>query len=368
MARTTMLLPLLPVVLTCALALAQADSDEDVASAIHKLDWQPLPELPGELGLAGPFVGVHHDRLIVAGGANFARPVWENEKRWHDQVYVLEKLASGYAWREGGRLARPIAYGACVSTDAGIVCIGGNDAKTTLDEVFLLRWNATTGSIEQIEYPSLPSPCVYGQATLIGDVIYLAGGQSGSELDSAMNNFWALDLSGKADPDTFQWKQLASWSATPRAFNIVAQQHNGHEECVYVFSGRRQVNHSVEFLRDMWEYAPSSQQWRKRHDLRRSVCAGIGIGFGRHQILVLGGDDGALFHRTDELQDAHPGFPKEALAYNTHSNTWSSWGATPQNHVTTTPVLWKDRIIVASGEVRPRVRSTAVWSISVLGK
>ena len=36
------------------------------------LDWRPLPDLPNELGVAGPFVGVHNGALIVAGGANFA--------------------------------------------------------------------------------------------------------------------------------------------------------------------------------------------------------------------------------------------------------------------------------------------------------
>ncbi len=41
-----------------------------------------------------------------------------------------------------------------------------------------------------------------------------------------------------------------------------------------------------------------------------------------------------------------------------------SLGATPQNQVTTIPVLWEDRIIIASGEVRPRVRTTAVWSVA----
>ncbi|MGB0741144.1 MAG: hypothetical protein ACPGXX_13810, partial [Planctomycetaceae bacterium] len=41
------------------------------------LTWQELPELPDDLGVAGPFAGVHNDALIVAGGANFPRPVWD---------------------------------------------------------------------------------------------------------------------------------------------------------------------------------------------------------------------------------------------------------------------------------------------------
>ena len=37
----------------------------------NKISWAELPPLPNELGVAGPFVGVHRERLIVAGGANF---------------------------------------------------------------------------------------------------------------------------------------------------------------------------------------------------------------------------------------------------------------------------------------------------------
>ena len=39
-------------------------------AAENKLKWTALPDLPGGLGVAGPFAGVHNDALIVAGGAN----------------------------------------------------------------------------------------------------------------------------------------------------------------------------------------------------------------------------------------------------------------------------------------------------------
>lgn len=36
----------------------------------------------------------------------------------------------------------------------------------------------------------------------------------------------------------------------------------------------------------------------------------------------------------------------------------------PANHVTTIPVMWEGRIVIASGEIKPRVRSPKVWSIA----
>ena len=37
---------------------------------VERRDYRPLPD---SIGVAGPFVGVHGDALIVAGGANFPR-------------------------------------------------------------------------------------------------------------------------------------------------------------------------------------------------------------------------------------------------------------------------------------------------------
>ena len=262
----------LKIVLLLAFVLALIGSPLPGADEPAKLDWQALPDLPNNLGVAGPFVGVHNDVLILAGGANFAHPVWDHDKQWHDQIYVLQNSLSGYEWTDGGKLPRPIAYGATVSTQDGVVCMGGNDAGETFDAVFALRWDSNSQKVQTIEYPSLPRPCAYGQATLIGNVIYLAGGQSGNDLESAMNNFWSLDLSQKSNPDEFQWQELAAWSDEPRAFNITAAQHNGYEECVYVISGRRAGNDGIDFLRDVWQYTPRTDVWRRRQDVPRSVC------------------------------------------------------------------------------------------------
>lgn len=346
-----------------ALALTLIGSEQLYAESASKLEWQSLPDLPNELGVAGPFVGVHQDVLIVAGGANFARPVWDSEKQWHDQVDVLQKTSAGYQWIDGGKLPRPMGYGATVSTPDGVVCMGGNDASATFDKVFALQWDAKTEKMRIIDYPSLPRPCAHGHATLVANVIYLAGGQTGSDIASAMNNFWSLDLSQKGNPDAFVWRELSAWSEEPRAFNITAAQHNGYEECVYVISGRRTGRDGLEFLRDVWQYTPRTDTWQPRQDVPRSVCAGTGIGFGQSHLFVLGGDDGTLFDKTDELKDDHPGFPKEAFAFHTITDTWTSLGSIPANHVTTTAVRWNDRIVIASGEVRPRIRTPAVWSI-----
>jgi SSS family transporter len=96
--------------------------------------------------------------------------------------------------------------------------------------------------------------------------------------------------------------------------------------------------------------------------------AGTAMSYRQSHIFVLGGADGSLWGQANTLKDDHPGFPKEALVYHTITDAWTSAGEIPRNHVTTVPVMWDDAIIIASGEVRPRVRSPKVWKVTPLSR
>ncbi|MDA7533580.1 sodium/solute symporter [Verrucomicrobia bacterium] len=355
------LMTLTAILLSQNKGIGAESNTEDISTV---LKWESLPDLPESLGVAGPFAGSHKDALIIAGGANFAKPIWATEKQWTQQIHVLAKEKGSYTWHDGGLLKKPIAYGASVTTKNGIVCMGGNDGSQTFRDVFLLQWDPIGKKTKTIIYPSLPEPCAYGQAALVGTTIYLAGGQKGPDLDSTMNNFWSLDLSHANVPEDFQWETLKTWPGESRAFNLTVTQHNGYDDCIYVISGRREFEGATQFLKDVWEFTPRTKIWRSRAALPRCVMAGTGIAIGHSHIFVLGGADGSLFFKADDLKDAHPGFPKEALAYHTITDTWTSAGTMPANHVTTTALKWGSRIIIPSGEVRPRVRSPKIWSIA----
>jgi solute:Na+ symporter, SSS family len=329
------------------------------------LRWEALPDIPDPLGVAGPFAGAHSNALIIAGGANFPRPVWEHDKVWRDAIHVLTRDEDGYAWKDGGTLPVPTAYGMAVSTKGGIICMGGNDGVQALSSVHLLRWHPDTATVSIKPYPNLPKPCAYGQAALIGHTIFLAGGQTENGLESAMNQLWSLDLSKQTDPESFQWQVLPACPGPSRAFNLTISQHNGFTDCVYVMSGRRLQNGETLFLQDVWEFNPTTQSWRARADSPRPFMAGIGVAQGQSHIFVLGGDDGALWGQADTLKDTHPGFPRQAYAYHTITDAWSPVGDTPANHVTTIPVIWDEGMMVPSGEIRPRVRSPKLWRVTL---
>lgn len=326
------------------------------------LEWNELPPLPNELGVAGPFAGVSNNALIVAGGANFPRPVWENDKQWVDQIHVLTQQEGEYVWRDGGKLPRPIAYGASVSTPDGVLCIGGNDAQRTYSDTFLLGWDGE--KITTTSCAPLPVPCSYVQAALIDKTVYVACGQEGLGLDSATNKLWAIDLAKLQSGEADAWRSLPALPGPTRAFALVAAQHDGFRNCLYVIGGRRQEEGKTQFLRDVWRFEPIAGEWKQRADAPRVIMAGEAVGSGQSHILVVGGADESNFDKSDVLKDEHPGFPREALCYHTITDTWSSAGSTPENLVTTTAVRWGDAIIVPSGEVRPRVRSPHVWRIT----
>jgi len=332
------------------------------------LKWDSLPELPAleegveNPGIAGPFVGVHNDALIVAGGANFPdKPLWETGKVWHDKIYVLIMDGENYRWKDGGKLSRPLAYGASVSTKAGVLCMGGDDAEKVYPGVFLLSWDKEKEKVERRDFPPLPVPVAYGAAALAGEVVYLVGGQQGKKLASATNSVWSLDLSGG---EKAQWQAMPDVPWSNRAFAQVASQHNGFDDCVYVIGGRREEGGRVELLSDVWEYNTRSGSWRARTGTGKPLMAGTAIGYGQSHVVVLGGSDGALWGKADELKDDHPGFPRKTYLYHTITDTWIEGGSSPANHVTTVPVRWGKSIIIASGEVRPRVRSPRLWKVT----
>ena len=264
----------------------QVVTDRDV------LQWSQLPDLPNKTGVAGPFAGVHNDVLIVAGGANFPKGMpWEGgQKVWHDDIYVLERTDQGqYQWHSGFKLDRPLAYGGSVTTEDGVICIGGCDAERCYDDVFILKWDQQQQTIKKEALPSLPQPCAFTAAVKIGEVIYLAGGQSTMKDAQVMKNFWALDLSRK-DTSEFKWQQLSAWPGLGRVLPVLAAHSNGEDNCLYLFSGRNVYTGSEsDLLKDTYQYNPKKKTWKRMADAPRNVVAGTAATMGASHIFLFGG-------------------------------------------------------------------------------
>jgi SSS family transporter len=335
------------------------------------LSWNELAPIADPVGFASPFAGVVDGSLVVAGGANFpdGRP-WEGAtKVWHDSVFVLDDPEGD--WRPAGRLPRALAYGVSITTPEGLVCIGGSDEQSHYASVFRLRLQSGNAVFD--EMPDLPVTMANAAGLLMGDSIYVVGGQEQPNAKPS-RQVWKLDLL-TSDP---KWEELPPLPGAGRMLATVGTL-NGD---LFVFSGTDLVPQGEpdslvrEYLKDAWRFTPRSG-WFRLQDLPepRVAAPGPAIPMGMAHLLLLGGDTGELAAEIATLKDAHPGFASEILAYHTITNTWTSAGSLPVDPgpdpatepnlgfwspVTVPVVDWNGLYVIPSGEARPGVRTPRV--------
>ena len=316
------------------------------------LQWRTHPNLP--TAVAGQFVGVSNKALIVAGGAHFPTPLFEGGvKQWIDEISILEPGAA--QWKTGFRLDAPLAYGVAVSDGKRMICIGGGDADEHSSRVFELRWR--DGTITSVPLPDLPRPCAFMGGALLDDVVYVAGGMATPDATEGLRTFWSLNLK-KLDQG---WRQLDPWPGPGRILPVVAAQDGG----IYLVSGAElspgpEGKPRRRYLRDGYRFKTGAG-WKPIADIPRAAVAAPSIEIGPYHLLVFGGDDGANADRVQELGDAHPGFPRDILAYHTVTNTWIRVGELSESLATVNAVRWQKDIVIAGGEDRPGHRSSRVW-------
>lgn len=353
-----------------------------------------FPELPPALGdsvqpgLAGPVAGAHGNFVLVAGGANFENGLpWRGgQKKYHDEIFLMEKTASGkFDWKQSTeRLPFPMAYPACLSTENGVLAIGGETEKGPIADVSLFSFQ--NGNVKRTNLPVLPVATSSAGAAFVDSTVFVAGGLTSEGATSA---FYSLDLN---QPEK-GWRVLPEMPVA-LSHAVVVSQSDSTETCVYVIGGRNKTSEVSTFLSSVWKYQPSKQKWTNEGDIisegkSLGLSAGTGVAVGEEHILLLGGDPGIFFNRTERLNNAiektseedekqklwqekdemlsnHPGFSKDILAFNTRSKTWVKIDQiSGESPVTTTAFVWNGAIVIPSGEVRPGIRTPKVIGFNI---
>ena len=317
--------------------------------------WKKLPPIPDARGFAGPFAGGSNGALIVAGGANFPDKMpWEGgAKAWHDCVFVLEKPDG--QWRRAGTLPRPLGYGVALTTYAGLLCIGGSDAKEHHRSVFLLRHEA--GKVSTKPLPDLPRPCANACGAIMGGKVYVAGGIEKPDATEALHTLWCLDLKTPDDG----WKERA---AIPGHGRMLATM--GVMGGLHLFGGaalKKGPDGKPEriWLKEALRYDADADSWKKIAELPRAAVAAPGPCPPVENCLwIIGGDDGT---QVNAKPGEHRGFPRDILGYDRKMDRWLPRGTVPFSLVTTAAVSWRGMIVIPGGEARPGVRSTEVWAM-----
>jgi|GEM_PF-143504 len=352
-----------------------AKSQKDTGST-YCFHWSQLAPLPNTTGLAGAFIGLAGDALICAGGANFSdggTPWNGGTKVWYDTIYALEKPSG--TWKVAGRLPRPLGYGLTVNWKDQMILIGGSNSEGHYPSVQRLSYDKTSNerTIKIDTLPSLPSPIALTSGALVGDCIYVAGGQLQPSALTATNSCWRLDLGA----DQPAWEVLPSWPGENRMLSVCGAV-NGK---FYLFSGTALHEGKRTYLEDAYAYDPhkvsgKEKGWQRLQNLPSPTVAAPGPApVINGQLLILGGDDGKLADEAAVLKELHPGFSDQILAYSSDKDQWRPAGrcwvkkksdaaVNPNGSiwapVTTGVVLWHGNIVLVGGEVRPGTRTPAV--------
>jgi cyclically-permuted mutarotase family protein len=374
-------------------------SNEDIFR--NELIWREIGIIPAhtedgaQLGLSAPFAGFHNGIVIIAGGCNFPdKPVYEDGiKRYYDHIYVLDEKENISI--SDTKFPFPVAYGASVSTEYGLVCIGGNNLSENFDQVFLLSWDPVEEDINIEEWPKLPYSMVNSAAAIVDNIIYVAGGMADGQL---ANKFISLDLTKKGI-DQFLWKELQDFPGPARLQPIAISQNAAEEAHFYLFSGSsypEDAEHPF-VTTDGLEYNPKTGLWKQLPMIQPaggesySLHGGSGIPVGAHHILFVGGVNKEIFadawsrERTfsnaiisgDTIasnklsgeiynyftQDPEwYQFNKNILAYHTITETWAVIDVYPFPPPAGAPIVKANNgWYVVSGEIKPGVRSPEIY-------
>jgi len=365
----------------------------------EQIVWSKAGELPAlnaqipNIGVAGAFVGVHNNVLMVAGGANFPDKMpWEGgSKVFGKKISVfnkvngkLEPIPSSF------QLPQALAYGASVSTPQGIVCVGGEDEKGAKANVFLLKWNAQNRQVEIQTLPALPLSLSNALIATKNDKVYLAGGESSGKTVAI---FLSLDLN-KLEKG---WQRLPD-VPMPVSHAAGGIQSNGEGGSFFLLGGRRKNPDGIStFYSDCLAFDLKKNTWKTLKPINvngqtAGLSATTSVAVGATYLLVMSGDNGQTFSQVERFNKAiseaknetekqilqaqkvnllsnHPGFTKDVLLYNTITDQWQVLDKIPSaGQVTTTAVKWGNEIYIPSGEIRAGVRTPDIWKGTIQQK
>lgn len=357
---------------------------------INQIDQQTIGSIKdiegikGNEGLAGTFSGVIGDYLVVAGGSAFpeGKPWQGGSKYFSDVLIVFERTEEGSLIQTGLSTKLPfgVAEGASVTTDKGLICVGGLTANGLSDEVLLISGNDGI-SIEKL--PKLPKATKGATAAAIGSKLYVVGGEN---TDGITSDFLMLDLDNVSEG----WQILPDYPKRVTYAMAVAQM-DGEELSLHVFGGRsRSSSEQINtFYSSVYRFRPSNGKWEKRQDIHLnrkkplSSAAAAVAPVGASHVVLVGGDNGLTFNqvekainamqngdqnaqaRRDSLWQHHPGFNNKILIYNTVTDTWFDGGKWQGTPIAVAPAVnWNNAIIVAAGEIRPGVRNPEIVQLN----
>ncbi len=341
----------------------------------HVVAWESLAPLPDAIGYGGPFVatleGPDGDVLLVAGGANFPdAPPWEGgQKVWHAGTWLFD----GVKWKTGTPLPQPRAYGAAVHVNGEVWLIGGGDADLATSEVLVVRLS-DSGALDYSFGPSLPEASQFLTAAVVGGQVVVLGAQRSGTVGDLVRATWILDLGARATG----WREAAPFPGSAGLKIVSASQKNAAgKDALFAYSGELHeapvfdgpAGRVESVSSELWSYEPGADEWTQHRShgdfpaasgpIPLGRAAGLAWPVGQGHILFLSGVDWVPLFLPQANRSE---FKRSIEVYHTVTDTWNETigDHMPRGVVTTGIAPWRDGFVIASGEVRPGVRTNEV--------
>lgn len=354
----------LALLVTLMASASFSDGRAQPASAVaasSPLQWQPLPDVAGPIGLKGMYGAVSHDRVLLAGGSNFPVPQRAGgRKTFHAAIYLRSVTATpDVGWALAAEtLPQGRGEGASVTALGRVIGLGGDDGNGPVADVFLLRWNPNLGRVESSPLPALPVPASNPAATVLGRWLYVAGGMG---RDRSLDTFWRLDLEAPAAG----WETLPTWPGRPRFGGLlVPVGTSAGPQLMWAGGIEGPARSQSDYLRDAYRFEPGARRWRPAATLPRGAVLGSALAVAADRVLVLGGSDGHDFASMREQGERYR-LPGDVLGYDGQTDRWSVVGEMPVGVVGAAVVAVGSRWWVAGGEYSPGLRTPRVHELQV---
>ncbi len=210
----------------------------------------------------GAFIGGYKNHLLVAGGVSAQGVFTSTIHKFSLDTGRWEKLDI--------TLPRPMAFGATVVLEDGILCIGGRTESSVLQEIYLLSHDVSN-TWTLTEFETMPTPLHKSGACISNNTLYVGGGYTDLE-NTASGEFFAYDLNENS------WKALPNAPIKIDAGPSLVAQNEGESDALFVHS-----RNSVNLLR----FNLDSETWESLGPVPDQLENPIGFKVGSSHIMYL---------------------------------------------------------------------------------
>ena len=380
------ILAFLPLVLSLApAAYAEQELTADCAARPEHQFVEALkePDKVGRAGMVAVCLSATEARpglVLVGGGANFPyakpgakTPEERGEKVFYSDVRVASAISENEKQQEQARkmhgmsvdMPRPIAYAAFVPTDRGMLIAGGCNADGHTAKVS--RVDMVDDELRVEALPDLPRTLAYPAFAVVGNKVYVMGGQEKADSTTCLNSCFMLNL---ADINA-GWRELAPM---PGARMLAAA--GVVDGVIYVMGGcslapDAEGNGQRTYLKDVLCYDPGSDTWAKVGAEMPETNVGMATPLPSlgAKLYVVGGDPGNYYRASlaGNAPAEHPGQSRDVYSFTPATGEWKKLGELPIG-VATFPVVpfpSRNALQTFSGETHPGIRTPMSFMIKL---